>query len=177
MGTFYKLKIVLAGASAVGKTSLLYRFIHDKFKGSYLSTIGVDFLSKDLKMGEDDVKLSIWDLAGQASFKFMRKNFYTGAKGALLVFDLTRKESFGEIGTWYDEMMQIIGKPIPFILIGNKLDLVKEDESQRMVKQKEAESFSKLNNGIYIETSAKTGEKVEETFLNLTKMIINAQNE
>lgn len=173
MGTFYKFKVILAGASGVGKTSLLHRFIHGKFAGDYLSTIGVDFLTKDLEVGEDQIKLSIWDLAGQAGFKFMRKNFYTGAKGALLVFDLTRKESFGEIGTWYNEILDVLKKPIPFLLIGNKVDIV--EEKGRAIEKKDAESYAKLNKSNYIETSARTGEKVEDAFMELTRLMIKSQ--
>ncbi len=170
MSNYFKFKVVLAGAAAVGKTSLLHRFIHGKFAGDYMATIGVDFLTKDLEIEDNQVKLTIWDLAGQKSFKFMRKSFYTGAKGVLLIFDLTSKESFGEIGTWYNEMIEIIRKPIPFLLIGNKVDLI--EEKGREVEIKTAENYAKLNNSTYIETSAKTGEAVEDAFLELTKKMI-----
>ena len=170
MASFYKFKVILMGPAAVGKTSLMYQFIHGKFQHSYMATIGVDFLGKSLTVEGNDCRLTIWDVAGQASFKSMRRTFYNGTNGALLIFDLTREETFGEIGTWYEEMMESLKSPVPFILIGNKLDLL--EEKGRVIEKKKAEGFARLNNSQYIETSAKTGENVEEAFLELTRKMI-----
>ncbi|TFG10098.1 MAG: GTP-binding protein, partial [Promethearchaeota archaeon] len=155
MSSFYKFKAILLGAAAVGKTSLLYQYISCKFADNYAATIGVDFLKKEVNFKTAKVAITIWDLAGQAQFKFLRKNFYTGSHGALLIFDLTREETFKEINNWYLEMKEFSNKEIPFILIGNKLDIA--EEKGRAVPEEEVKKLCKFfNTSYYLETSAKT---------------------
>ena len=97
-GAAYVFKIVLIGPGAVGKTSLLQRFVHNKFSEGYSLTIGVDFLSKEVKVEPgESARLTIWDVGGQERFRFMRSRFYDGASGALLVFDLSRAQTYKEI--------------------------------------------------------------------------------
>ncbi len=164
----YHLKLTLLGPGSVGKTSLLNRFIHDQFSQSYRMTMGVDFLSKKIKYKEDEVTLTIWDVGGQDRFKLMRSNYYSGTSGALLIFDLTRPDTFQKVkNTWYPELLKYCGKEVPFILIGNKLDLIKEIGST--IKKNKAFEFANEKNSIYIETSAKTGQRVEEAFNELTQ--------
>ena len=166
----YRFKIILIGPGAVGKTSILMRYIHNKFSKSYKMTIGVDFLNKEINFDDTNVKLTIWDVAGQKRFRFMRKNFYSGAAGALLVFDLTRENTFQEvIRRWYPEMTQFIDKVVPFILIGNKVDLIEEIGS--VIDSENAKKFAESKGSIYIETSAKTGQNVEDAFMKLTRRI------
>ncbi|MFX0073234.1 MAG: Rab family GTPase [Candidatus Hermodarchaeota archaeon] len=166
----YQFKIILIGDPAVGKTSIIDRFVHDEFSSSYQMTMGVDFLRKEIQDKDFNVKLTIWDIAGQDRFKFMRKNFYRGSKGALLIFDLTRESTYqGLIKNWYPEMKQFLNVNIPFILIGNKVDLIKD--TGRIVNADDARAFAENNNSIYIETSAKTGENVENAFKELTRRI------
>lgn len=176
MSREYTYKIILIGPGAVGKTSLVDRFINNKFSTSYKMTMGVDILNKDLKVNGSSVSLSLWDLGGQERFRFMRKNFYRGASGALLIFDLTREFTYQQIiGKWFPEMIQFTLKPIPFMLIGNKIDLV--EELGRVVERETAKHFADENNSIYIETSAKTGENVEEAFTELTTRIMKRTRE
>jgi small GTP-binding protein len=159
------------GPGAVGKTSLLHRFVMNQFSSSYRMTMGVDFLKKELRIQNSTINLTIWDVAGQERFKFMRKNYYRGAQGALLIFDLTRENTFTKlINKWYPEMAQFLTNDIPFLLIGNKLDLIKEIGS--VVDSNSAKDFAKNRESIYIETSAKTGENVEEAFVELSRRIL-----
>lgn len=174
-GNYFRFKGILLGEGAVGKTSLLFRFVDNKFRDNYSPTLGVDFLSKEVGFSRDTVKVTIWDLAGQEKFKFMRKNFYMGANGALLIFDLTRPETFEKVSAWYEEMRENLSEEIPFLLIGNKADLINEGE--RVVEKEKAIEFAKNHQSEYIETSAKTGKNVEESFRRLLVTIAAHKNE
>ncbi|MHA2184412.1 MAG: Rab family GTPase [Promethearchaeota archaeon] len=160
-------KVIIVGPGAVGKTSLLNRFVHDEFTLRYKLTIGVDFLTKKLEIKPSEfVKLHIWDIGGQERFKFLHRSFYEGALGALLVFDLSREHTFGSMKTWLSEMRGIIKRDIPKVIIGNKLDLI--PEIGQTIDRSEVEKYAKGENCSFIETSAKTGENVEKAFLDLT---------
>lgn len=168
----FRFKLVLIGPASVGKTSLLHRFVNNKFSHNYNLTIGVDFLAKDVEINEDlRAKLTIWDIGGQKRFEFMRRNFYDGSNGALLIFDLTRETTFTEMKRWLEEFRKFAGSDIPFILIGNKIDLV--EETGRVIQIEEVDEFTKKNNCIYIETSAKTGQHVEDAFIRLAQIMAN----
>jgi small GTP-binding protein len=174
----YKYKVLILGPPAVGKTSLLHRFVEKEFKVDYTATIGATFLIKEIKISEDKsddntAQLSLWDVGGQHNFRDLRTTFYRGANGALIIFDLIREKTFNEIGAWKSEMHETLMKDIPFVLIGNKSDLIKTEG--RKVKITLAKKFAKENNSHYIETSAKTGLNVEKAFRELTRII--AENE
>ena len=171
----FKLKVLLTGAAAVGKTSLVQRFIKNRFAANYKLTVGVDILTKDVEFKPQEVAtLSIWDIGGQQRFEFIRSTFYKGAAGALLVFDLTREQTYTETRKWLTEIRQFAGDNIPFVLIGNKLDLM--EDVGVVIDRDEARKFAENEGSIYIETSAKTGEKVDEAFTELTRRIINSRN-
>lgn len=171
----FKLKLVLLGEGAVGKTSLVYQFVNKKFKGDYTLTVGVDFLSKNIEYEpEKHAMLSLWDIGGQKRFESIRSTFYRGASGVLLVFDLTRPPTFENITTWHNEVKEVSGNvDLPFILIGNKVDLI--EDTGRVIDEEATKAYAAENGSIYIETSAKSGENVEEAFLKLTQRIIEAQ--
>lgn len=170
----YKLKILLCGPAAVGKTSLIHRFIKSKFDRDYKLTVGVDILTKDVEYAPGQVAtLSIWDIGGQERFSFIRTTFYKGASGVLLVFDLTRSATWDSVQNWRDEVKQFAGD-IPFVLIGNKVDLI--PEVGEVIDTDECKDYAEDEDSIYIETSAKTGENVDEAFVELTKRIV-ARNE
>jgi len=167
----FQFKIILIGPGGVGKTSLANRFVHNKFSSSYKMTMGVDIMNKKVDLEDNSAILNIWDIGGQERFKYLRRNFYRGAEGALLVFDLTRAFTYKNlVKKWYPEMMQFLKiTEIPFILIGNKYDLL--SDVGRSIEAKTPENFAKKNDNIYIETSAKTGNNVDEAFTTLTEKI------
>ena len=167
----FKLKVLLTGAAAVGKTSLVQRFIKNRFAANYKLTVGVDILTKDVEFTQGEVAtLSIWDIGGQQRFEFIRSTFYKGAAGALLVFDLTREQTYIEVRKWLTEIRQFAGQDIPFVLIGHKYDLL-EDVGE-VIDRDEARALAESEGSIYIETSAKTGINVDEAFTELTRRIV-----
>ncbi len=171
----FKLKVLLTGAAAVEKTKLVQRFIKNRFAANYKLTVGVDILTKDVEFKPGEVAtLSIWDIGGQQRFEFIRSTFYKGAAGALLVFDLTREQSYIEIRKWLTEIRQFSNENIPFVLIGNKVDLL-EDVGE-VIDREEARAFAEKEGGIYIETSTKTGINVDDAFTELTHRIIESRS-
>ncbi len=171
-----QVKVVMIGDSAVGKTALKVRFTDEYFKKDLISTLGVDFGSKVIH-GEyypSDILLqgtvkfkmnmSIWDAAGQAHYAQMRPMYYRNAQGALIVYDVTNQASFDHVPTWIEELENMTG-PIPTILVGNKTDM------PRVVPKEKAEAFAKSKTFLYIETSAKYGDNVDQAFERLALVI------
>jgi small GTP-binding protein len=170
----FKLKVLLCGAAAVGKTSLVQRFIKNRFAANYKLTVGVDILTKDVEFRAGEVAtLSLWDIGGQQRFEFIRSTFYKGAAGALLVFDLTREQTYSETRKWLTEIRQFAGEHIPFLLIGNKVDLM--EDVGVVIDRDEVRKFAEAEKSQYIETSAKTGVNVDEAFTELTRRIIDSR--
>lgn len=163
-------KILLIGPAAVGKTSLLYRFVNKKFAGNYITTMGANFLTKILKLEKNSVNLQLWDIGGQQRFKSLHQTFYKAASGALIIFDLTRAETYDKVEMWRSEMIEILKDEVPFALIGNKADLL--EDVGRAVDGNEAKKYAEDKGSFYIETSAKTGENVEEAFIELTRRMM-----
>jgi len=169
--SYYSLKILLAGDGAVGKTSIAQRFIRGKFITNYTQTVGVDVSHKEIKKNGDIIaKLAIWDIAGQDHYNFMRQNFYYGTDGVVLIFDLTRHETFEHLGGWIEEIRKQVDEEVPFILVGNKVDLI-EDVGE-VVDHKDAVSLAEDLNLTYREASAKSGLNIEIIFQDLTDKII-----
>ncbi|NVM00706.1 MAG: GTP-binding protein [Candidatus Helarchaeota archaeon] len=174
MGT-YKLKMLLIGDAAVGKTSLIKKFIKGAFQKDYKMTIGCDIFTKDVELndGQDLVTLSIWDIAGQDRFKFFRSSFYRGSAGAMVIFDLTRYTTFNpNVVNWLKELWSFTGR-IPIVILGNKVDLI----NMRAVRASDAKAFADQVPCDYIETSAKEGQYVDESFSALAmSMLQNMRN-
>lgn len=170
----YHLKIVVCGTGAVGKTSIVRRYVEDKFEFNYLLTVGLDPSNRRIEVNGTLVNLVIFDVAGQKRFQTLRDVFFRKANGALLVFDLTRPETLDELYEWKQQIDDKLGKDrIPAILIGNKSDLedmIKIDYGH--LEDNVIPDFSPIK---YLETSAYQDENIRETFLYLTKEILKRQ--
>ncbi|MHA1721705.1 MAG: GTP-binding protein [Candidatus Baldrarchaeia archaeon] len=159
----YILKIVVVGDLAVGKTSLVVRYAENKFPTSYKPTIGADIMVKMVDLKGKKVRLAIWDIAGHETFQKIRRYYYQGAAGALILYDVTNPESFEHVKDWYDDVVSHCGK-IPVVLIGNKIDLKDQRKvtTEQGVKKAEEMRLSK-----FLETSAKTGANVHSAFVSI----------
>ena len=179
MSAKYIIKILTLGDASVGKSSIVLRYSENKFNEAWLSTIGVDSKRKIVKIKGETVKVSIWDTAGQEKFQNIVKQYYNGANGVLLIFDITNKKSFDKINFWYKDLKQSVNIDEVFVcLVGNKIDL----EEIRVISKEEAEEYAKENNMYYLEVSAKTGEGIKELFDDATnkvmdKILINEKEE
>ena len=157
-------KYICGGESGVGKTSIVERFCKEAFLDSYKPTFGFSIFSKVIDFEKSVLKLIIWDIAGLAELKPLRKEFYKGAQGALLVFDTTRPETLEPLKEWREEILNVCGE-IPFVICGNKIDL------EVGVSIEEVKEFAEEINAPLLFTSAKTGENIEEAFTLLTEKI------
>ena len=172
----YTFKVLLLGAPSVGKTSIFYRYVKNQFSHNYITTIGINYLTKEITLeGKRSAKLLISDIAGHERFKLLRKEFYEGANGALVIFDLTQLKTYEAIEGWLSEMIEILQENIPFIIIGNKVDLV--EEFTRSIDKDIVKDYAEKKESIYLETSAKTGENIEEIFKDLTQRMIKRASE
>lgn len=161
-------KVVLLGEGRVGKTCLCLRYVQGTFSGSQVSTIQATYLDKRLNVGKKSVKLMIWDTAGQERFHALAPIYYKDSEGALLVYDITDRESFTKVRNWVKELRKIVGPKIVLVIAGNKMDLVKN----RQVDEEEAMEYAKSVGAVHMPCSAKTGKGVEEAFLELTKGVL-----
>ena len=165
------LKLLLLGDSSVGKTSILLKYISNKFDESSISTVGVDYMDKIIDYNKFKIKLQIWDTSGEEKFRTITKNFYRNADGLLVVFDLTKKESYDHIRSWINEAKENNDK-LKTILIGNKLDL----KDERIVAIDVAKQFAEKNNLKYIETSAKDGTNINESFQAIIDLLFDGKS-
>ena len=163
----YLLKYIIVGDSSVGKSNLLSKFAHNKFADSYEATIGVEFDVKNLEINEKIFRIQIWDTAGQENFKSITKAYYKNCVCAMVVYDITKRQTFDNIQTWLDDVRNESPKNALIILIGNKIDLYQE----RQISYDEGNDFAKKNEIMFAETSAKTGEGVDDIFRKSAKEI------
>ena len=166
--TSYKFKVCLFGPGNVGKTSLLIRYIKDYFSGDLKQTIGSNFLIKDVEIDQKNVRLLLWDIGGQDQFAKLRTIYFRGSNAAFGVFDVTSPQSLLKLPGWISSIKKTVKKSIPMLIVGNKIDL------ERQVERQEAEDLAKRLNCDYLETSAKTGEKVEIAFENIARACLNS---
>ena len=158
-------KIILIGNASVGKTSIFNKFIIGEFNKTYKSTISVECKSKYLKIDKNlFAKLNIWDTMGSEIFRAVTKQYYRGANGAIVIFDLTQQNTFNDLKKWVKDIKNYGEKNIEILIVGNKLDLI----GQRKVTQSQAVNFCRENNYKYIEASAKDGTNILKIFEELT---------
>jgi small GTP-binding protein len=163
-------KLIIIGDSAVGKSCMLHRLTNNEFVQDHEVTVGVEFGTLLVKLEQQVFKLQIWDTAGQESFKSITKIFYRGAHCIFLTYDMTRLETFNNLATWYNEVMAQSEPDVILFLVGNK----KDDVSKRAVDEARIEKF-KADRGIqfHFETSALTGENIEQLFITASKVLYN----
>ncbi|XP_040567510.1 ras-related protein Rab-18-B [Lepeophtheirus salmonis] len=163
------LKLLIIGESGVGKSSLLLRFTEDAFDPDHSATIGVDFKVKTLTVQGNRVKLAIWDTAGQERFRTLTPSYYRGGQGAILVYDVTNRDSFSNVENWLNELdTYATNHDIVKMLVGNKCDL----EEKRAISKEEGQKCARKHRMMFIESSAKTREGVQLAFEELVENII-----
>ena len=156
----YLLKYIIIGESSVGKSNLLMKFANNKFTEDYQATIGVEFGAKNITIDDQIFRIQLWDTAGQENFRSITRAYYKNSVCAMLVYDITNRSSFENLQDWLKDIISQSPKTVLIILLGNKIDL----KEKREVEYEEGEQFAQKNGLIFMETSAKTGEGVEEIF-------------
>ncbi|XVE76688.1 hypothetical protein DITRI_Ditri13aG0001600 [Diplodiscus trichospermus] len=157
----YVFKVVLIGDSAVGKSQLLARFTRNEFNIDSKATIGVEFQTKTLLVDRKTIKAQIWDTAGQERYRAVTSAYYRGAVGAMLVYDITKRQSFDNVSRWLEELRGHADKNIVIMLVGNKSDL----NSLRTVPTEDAKEFAQRESLFFMETSALDATNVESAFV------------
>jgi len=166
----FKFKVTILGNEKVGKTSLIKRYVYDKFDDAYLMTLGTKTTKKTVNLkgvqGEVEVKMVIWDIMGQREFSRAFSSFFSGSKGGILVADMTRKSTLKNIPNWVDDLFSVTG-PIPLILVANKSDI-----PEPAFGFEDLEAMASKYNAPFFMTSAKTGDKVEGAFEHLGGLML-----
>ena len=161
-------KILVLGDTSVGKSCLLLRFCDNSFQEAHLTTIGLDFRLKTINLKDDrKVKIQIWDTAGEDRFRSITRNYYKGAKGILLIFDVTNKETFTHVRDWIERIHEESPEGITICLVGNKIDM----NESRVISNEEGKKIADEFKIPYFETSAKSNIGVEEVFTYLVKEV------
>jgi len=167
-----RIRIMLIGNSNVGKTSIAKRYCKNQFNQNYISTVGIDFVTKYIKVGEKTINLQIWDTAGQERYKVIGKNYYNKSDGFIVVYDITNKATFNDISGWISQIKELASHDNKYIIVGNKYDL----EEKRKVTKLEGENLSKKYNCQFFEVSAQSGKNIDKCFLYLAQNILQDVN-
>ncbi|EAN33877.2 Ras-related protein Rab-5A [Theileria parva strain Muguga] len=162
----YQFKLVILGDASVGKSCLVGRFVKNTFMEFQESTIGAAFMTQTVKLDDCNVKFEIWDTAGQERYRTLAPMYYRGSAAAIIVYDITLKDSFDQAKSWIKELKSHVEPNIILALAGNKADL--ED---RKVDTDMVQDFASANNCLFMETSAKTGQNVHKLFTEIAKLI------
>ncbi|XP_065573068.1 ras-related protein Rab-21-like [Artemia franciscana] len=169
----YNFKVVLLGEGAVGKTSLVLQYVHGKFSEAHESTIQASFLTKKINLPGKVANLAIWDTAGQERYHALGPIYYRDSQGAILVYDITDKESFKRVQNWIKELRKMLGEEVCILIAGNKIDL----ESERAINLATCESYADTVGAHHVSTSAKINKGIDELFFNITKRMIEKADE
>ncbi|XP_075156130.1 RAS oncogene family member Rab18 [Haematobia irritans] len=163
------IKLLVIGESGVGKSSLIRRFVENKFDESHDVTIGMDFKSKVMNIDGVDYKLALWDTAGAERFRSLTPSFYRKALGAILVYDVTSRESLIKLEAWFTELENYSDNPnIATIVVGNKID------DERVVSREEGLKFARKHRSLFLETSAKHDKFVADVFRDIVEKIVSS---
>ena len=165
-------RYIVVGDMAVGKSCIVLQFTDNKFRYEHQLTIGVEFGGKTIEVNNKIIKIQIWDTTGQEAFQSITKTYFKGAVGALLVYDITRRDSFEHITKWLNDVRINGSKDICCILIGNKKDL----ENSREVSFDEGKELAEKNGLLFLETSALTSENIQEAFIISAEQILDNIN-
>lgn len=168
-----KYKLVFLGEQAVGKTSIITRFMYDTFDNNYQATIGIDFLSKTLYLEERTVRLQLWDTAGQERFRSLIPSYIRDSSAAVVVYDITNRASFLNTTKWIEDVRTERGNDVIIALVGNKTDLA----DRRQVSVEEGEQKAQENDIMFIETSAKAGFNIKALFRRLAGALPGLENQ
>ena len=164
-------KILLLGDSSVGKTCFLMRYTDNTFQEIHMSTIGLDYKLKNVQLDDGKmVKIQIWDTAGQDRFRSITKNYYKGAHGIILIYDVTSRKTFDNVKNWVAQIKEEVTDKVSIILVGNKTD----DVDGRKVQTEEGQKMAKECGLSFFETSAKSGQNIDSTFNELVKKTVEA---
>ena len=163
----YLAKYIIVGNAAVGKSNLLIRFTHGIFKEEYQTTLGVEFGSKNINVGDKIYRIQIWDTAGQENFRSITQCYYKNSACAIIVYDITNRESFKNINSWIEECKTSCPKNICMVLVGNKSDL----EDKRIITKEEGLELAEKYGILFFETSAKNGNNVYNIFSKSAELI------
>ena len=167
-------KILLLGDSTVGKTCFLLRYTDDTFLDLHMATIGLDYRLKTMILDDHRiVKVQLWDTAGQDKFRAITRNYYKGARGIILIYDVTNIKSFENIKKWINEIKEEISEKVTIVLIGNKID----NEGERKISKDQGEKLANEYGVTFFETSAKTGQGINESVFYLVQKIVEADPE
>jgi Ras-related protein Rab-1A len=169
----FLMKCVVIGDSGVGKSSLLRRFTHDDYFGSYISTIGVDFEVKSLTVDDHKLKIQLWDTAGQERFRTITTSYYRGSHAIMIVFDVTNRDSFRSVPNWLAELRSYTSDNVQVMIVANKTDM----DSSRMVSVSEIEALCARLQVQYFETSAKSSYNVHAAFAELGRRYVRQEIE
>ena len=171
---FYDLKIrvMLIGDSNVGKTSIIKRYCKNQFSPSYISTVGIDFETKYLKINGKMVNLQIWDTAGQERYKVLAKNYFKNSDGFIIVYDITDKKTFNNVANWITQIKESASENVKSVLLGNKSDL----DQLRQVETIDGKNLADNYHFKFYETSAQKGYNINKVFVDLVKEFLNDDN-
>ena len=172
------IKLSIIGDSSVGKSNFLFKFIEGQFSPLHVATIGFDYKSRIVTLPESKkkVKLQIWDTAGQEKYMSINKNLFQRVQGVILMYDITKHETFEHLDTWLNLIKQMTND-IPIVLVGNKLDQEDSIENGRAVEYTEGEDFARENNFEFFETSALDGTNVDKIFSTIAEKVLKSIQE